>query len=85
MLKKTSAGVLYSRVFLGRLFNIVIASSISSFVTEDRSPHFGNYCPISPFVFSFVSVKNRVPGWELSFRRLPAVAGNCICWLRLEQ
>jgi len=23
-----------------------------------------------------VSVKNRVPGWELSLRRLPAVASN---------
>ena len=53
MFKNTSAGVSDSRVFPGRLFNLLIASSISSVVTEDRSPGFGNYGLISPFVFSF--------------------------------
>jgi len=43
MFKNTPAGVFDSRVFPGRLFNLLIASSISSVVTEDRSPGFGNY------------------------------------------
>ena len=62
-LKSTSAGVLYSRVFLGRLSNLLRASSISSVVTEERSPHFGNYCLRSSFVFSFALLCQQTEGW----------------------